>query len=131
MIGASLKFEDRTKRVEKAADRAAFRNLGHAVASIRKTAQASMDRSAEPSPPGQPPHTRRGQMPRSITFDNDREREEAIVGPRYSVVGEAGAAHEFGEFFRGAKFDERSFMLPALNDNLDRFHSDWAGSIGE
>jgi indolepyruvate ferredoxin oxidoreductase beta subunit len=39
-----------------AAKTAEFRNLGHAAASIRKDAVASIKTSDEPSPPGEPPH---------------------------------------------------------------------------
>ncbi|MCI0361639.1 MAG: hypothetical protein L0211_24410 [Planctomycetaceae bacterium] len=131
MIGIDVQIVERFTRVKAAADRAAFRNLGHAAASISKTAKASIERSDEPSDPGQPPHSRRAQLPRAIRFDVDKGKQEAVIGPRASIVGESGAAHELGEVFHGQDFDERPFMLPALEDNLDRFASDWAGSIGE
>ena len=130
MIGIAVQLVDRISRIQKAADTAGYRNLGHAAASLRKTAVASIARSDEPSEPGEPPHTRRGQLPRAIRFDVDRTKQEAVIGPRASVVGEAGAAHEFGEEFRGTDYDERPYMFPALDANLDRFASDWAGSIG-
>ena len=131
MIGIAVQIVDRLARVKAAADKAGYRNLGHAAASLRKTAALSIERSDEPSAPGEPPHTRRGQLPRAIRFDVDRTRQEAVIGPRASVVGEAGAAHEFGEEFRGTDYDERPYMGPALDVSLDRFASDWAGSIGE
>ena len=68
-------------------------------------------------------------MPRAIVYAADKE--SAVVGPRHSVVGEAGAAHEFGEEFRGTDYPERSYMEPALDANLDRFAASWGGSIGE
>ena len=131
MISLAVQIVDRVARVQKAADQAGYRNLGHAAASLRKTAVASIERSDEPSDPGEPPHTRRGQLPRAIRFDVDRTKQEAVIGPRASVVGEAGAAHEFGEEFRGTDYDERPYMGPALDASLDRFASDWAGSIGD
>jgi hypothetical protein len=45
MIGMSVKIEDRTKRVEKAADKAVFRNLQHAAASLRKDARSTIKRA--------------------------------------------------------------------------------------
>lgn len=130
-----------TPIIERAKD-AGFRNTGHAAASIRKTAIESMEEAEGPSPPGEPPHThtsgvtrkgrkRPGVLPKSITFDNDRESQTALIGPRFSVVGLAGEAHEFGGEFRGDDYPERPFMEPALMQNIDRFASDWAGSIGE
>ena len=132
MVGLTVQFEDRTKRVEYAAERATFRNLGHAAASISKTAKASLVTAEGPSRPGSPPHTHRGaHLRRAIRFDHNRKEQSAVIGPVASIVGEAGAAHEFGEQFHGQEYPERPFMGPALEANQDRFASDWEGSIGE
>ena len=131
MISFAIQIVDRLARVKAAADKAGYRNLGHAAASLRKTAVESIETSDEPSAPGEPPHTRRGQLPRAIRFDVDRTNQEAVIGPRASVVGEAGAAHEFGEEFRGTDYDERPYMGPALDASLDRFAADWKGTIGD
>lgn len=131
MIGAKTTLIDNSKNVTKAVDKAAFRNMGHAAARITIDAKESIEVAPGPSPPGTPPHTRRKLLPRAIRYDYDRKAQSAVIGPRYSVVGEAGAAHEFGGEFRGDIFDERSFMAPALENNLGRFASDWAGSVGE
>lgn len=131
MIGFTVKTEDTTKRVADAAERAAFRNVGHAAAAIRKTAAESIIVDEGPSAEGTPPHTRRRQLNRAIRFDHDRKAQSAVVGPRASIVGEAGAAHEFGESFHGQMFEERPFMGPALDENQDRFADSWAGAIGE
>lgn len=141
MIGfKSFKFEDTTKRVADAAEKATFRNVGHAAAAIRKDAVKSIVQADGPSSPGSPPHThtqkttksgktRKGNLQRAIAYDANKD--SAVIGPRESVVGLAGAAHEFGETFHGDDFDERSYMGPALDRNLDRFASSWQGSIGE
>lgn len=68
-------------------------------------------------------------MRRALRFAVSKEG--AIIGPRASVVGEAGQAHEFGGEFRGGEFPARPFMAPALENNLDRFAGTWSGSIGE
>ena len=47
-----------------------------------------------------------------------------------SVVGQAGAAHEFGGKFYSNDYPERPFMQPALERALPRFAGEWAGSIG-
>lgn len=129
MIDIKTNIDWQGGKVVKAAERAAYENFRHAAASIRKDAQASIERSPEASSPGQAPHTRKGQLPKSIVFDANKEG--AIVGPRESVVGQSAAAHEFGEVFHETAFDERPFMGPALANNLDRFASSWGGSIGE
>jgi hypothetical protein len=131
VIGVKVTTETKPQAVTKAVEKAAFRNFGHAAARIRKDAVASIAKAEGPSPPGTPPHTRKRQLPRAIRFDNDRKKQEAVIGPRYSVVGTAGAAHEFGGEYRGQQFDERAFMFPALEKNIDRFASDWSGSVGE
>lgn len=88
---------------------------------VRKSAIDSIETSGEPSPAGSAPHTRRGQLRQAIAYSVDAPAKQAIVGPMFSVVGEAGAAHEFGGMFRGVNYDERPFMGPALDDNANDF----------
>lgn len=129
MIEIKAKFVDETKRVVEAAERASYENIRHATASIRKDAQSSIDRSPVASPPGSPPHSRRGLLRNAIVFAADKF--VGIVGPRGSRIGEGvGGAHEFGGEFRENDFPERPFMGPALERNIDRFASSWSGSIG-
>lgn len=140
MIGTAFQFENRTKRVNDAAERASFRNFGHAAAAIRKDAVESIKDEPGPSEPGEAPHThtggvtkkgkvRMGNLQRAITYDAGKE--SAIIGPRESVVGLAGRAHELGEQLHGDDYPERPYMEPALELNMGRFASEWAGSIGE
>lgn len=129
MFGLTIDIEDRTKKLEEAAEKAAYENFGHAAASIRKAAQKSIVRSKKPSDEGQPPHTRKGQLRRAIVYHRDKYG--ALIGPRHSIVGESGAAHEFGGQYRGGKFPERPYMGPALEKSLARIASDWTHSIGE
>jgi hypothetical protein len=135
MFGLAVQIDNQFRRVASASDRATFRNLGHAAATVRKEAIASIEVSDEPSEPGTPPHTRPGrggrQLPRAIRYDVDRDIQSAIVGPVASRFGQAGRAHELGGFFKGDLFDPRPFMRPVLIDNLDRFAHEWRGSIGE
>jgi hypothetical protein len=142
MIGLQVQLVDRMQQVADAAKKAEFKNLRHAAAAIRKTEIASIQDAPGPSTPGTPPHThtggvsksgksRRGHLPRSIAFAQDKAAGLAVVGPRASVVGEAGAAHEFGGEFIGDDYPERPFAQPALEQNVDRFAQDWQGSIGE
>ncbi len=140
MIGLkNFKFDDQTKRVSDAAEKATFRNVRHAAAAIRRDASESITQADGPSAPGSPPHThtggvtkkgktRKGNLQRAIAYDADAI--SAVIGPRESVVGLAGQAHEMGESFHGQDYDERPFMGPALEKNLDRFASSWQGSIG-
>ncbi len=143
MIGLEFKLErDTTKRVTDAADKATFKNLGHAASSIRKSAIESIKPEEGPSAPGTPPHTHtqrvtkrgkvaKGHLPRAIVYDVDKARQEAVIGPRASVGGECGAAPELGEEFHGDDYPERPFMGPALEANAPRLADEYAGSIGE
>lgn len=140
MIGFGFQFVSETNRVEQAAEKTSFRNLGHAAAAIRKDAVESIQQAPGPSAPGEPPHThtggitkqgkvRKGNLQRAIAYDADQN--SAVIGPRESVVGQAGRAHELGEEFHGDDYPERPYMGPALEHNEVRFASDWAGSLGE
>ena len=132
MFGFAAKTEDTTDRVKQAANKATFENSRHGLFRISKDAKASIKKRKTPSKPGEPPTTRGrgGHNLRGAIFVA-ADKEFGIAGPRASVVGEAGEAHEFGGEYRGDQFDERSFMGPALEANMDRFASDWANSIGE
>ncbi len=127
MFSFGMKFVDDTKKVEQAVERTAFKNFGHAAASVRKEAVASVERSAEPSPPGKPVHTRRGLARRAILFAADKD--SAVVGFVASKVDQAMSAHEHGKRYKGTKYPERPTMGPALEKNLDRFAAGFAGSI--
>lgn len=131
MIGMRATTVDNTRAVKKAADKASFKNLGHAAASVRKTAIKSIKRSVKPSRRGQPPHTRRARkLPRAIYYAAEKDKLSSIVGPVASRVGTVGEAHEFGRTYMGQDFPARPFMGPALEENLDRIPSYWAHSIG-
>jgi len=130
MFGFGVKIENKLDRVAKAAETGEFRSFARAAFAIRQTAVESIERAAGPSAPGEPPHThRRMFLRRAIRYAANREG--AVIGPRFSVVGTAGEAHEFGGEYRGNKYPARPFMFPALQANLDRFAGAWAGSIGE
>jgi hypothetical protein len=129
MFTTKVKIEDRTKAVKAASDKAAFRNFGHAAASIRKDVAASIEVSPDPAPPGQPPHTRKRLLPRSLRFAYDKEG--AVIGPTASMAGQAGAVQELGGRYKGQEFPERPYMLPGLERNIPRFAGSWQGSIGE
>ena len=130
MFGATVtKFVDHTRQVLAAAERAARRTFARAAYRIMRDAKASIERSAEPSLPGDPPHTRRGQLRRAIRYDATKDG--AVIGPLASMVGDAGAAHEFGGVFRREQFPARPFMGPALDRELNNFAGEFAGSIGE
>jgi hypothetical protein len=138
VIGAFAKMTLNLGAVQTAADKAKFRNFGHAAARIRKDAAGSILPSDSPSSPGRPPHTRlkiskkgkriTGALERAIVFDVTKE--SAVIGPRATIVGQSGSAHELGGEYKGQIFPERSFMVPALDKNTDRFQADWEGSIG-
>jgi len=137
-MNVDVKVTDNTKHVKDAAKKAGYRNFAHAAASIRKAVIASITPSDEPSEPGEPPHTRDlgltkrgrqkvGHLPKSIAFASGPE--EAVVGPRGSIIGTSGRAHEFGESHHETNYPARPFMVPGLLENLDRFADQWEGSI--
>lgn len=130
MIETRVKTIDETSRVKKAADKAAYRNLGHAAASLRKTARSLIVRSDRPAQPGEPVHTRRGRIPNAILFYTEPTKQYAIIGPAASRAGPVAGAHEHGGEYRGGHFEPRPFMGPALEQTTERFARDWSASIG-
>ncbi len=132
MIGMRVSITDETQQVIKAARKANIRNLAHAAATVRKTAQKSIKggKSKKPSPPGQPPRTRRGnKLRRAILFAVEGHQQTAVIGPGAHRVGTSALAHEFGGFYKAAKYPARPFMRPALEANLARMPAIWGNSI--
>ena len=132
-FGATTELIDKSKDVHKAVDKANFKSLGHAAASLRKAASKSIERApqGEASQPGEPPHThKRVFFRRALRFDVDKQKQQAVVGFMASVIGDVGAVHEFGEQRGDIDFPERPTLGPALDANASRLGSEWAGSIG-
>lgn len=145
MLTISVQIESAMDRIEQAADKAAGRIFPRVAASIRKDAMGSIKKGPpkskakrrkgkvvrrathEPSPPGTPPHTQRGQAKRAITFHADSKG--AVIGPRKSVVGFSMSAHEFGGTYKGQTYPARPTLGPALERQVSRFAREWAGSI--
>ena len=124
-----LSFIDETPQVAKAVERGAIQGLRKAAFKIYEKARESIVESPEPSAPGEPPHTRRGQLKRAIVYSVDAKEQVAIIGPRESVVGTSAAAHEFGGTFRGEKYPERPFMGAALEEELEIIPAGFANEV--
>jgi hypothetical protein len=131
MFGIKFTAMPEFVRVEKAAKKGIYRSISHAAFSIRKAIRESIKNSPKPAAPGQPVTTRgrRGNVRNSIFAAV--EEDSAVVGPRYSMVGDVMAAHEFGQTRYGDRYEARPTAGPALEANLDRFADSFAGSIGE
>lgn len=153
MLGLSVKIVEDFTKIMTASQEAAFKNFGHAAASIRKDAIASIKdaptgergrdsrgkftkakRIDAGSPPGTPPYThgkgKRGRrIKKAILYAADKEG--AVIGTAYSKFGTAGSPHEHGGSYKGETFAERPFMFPALLRQAGRFAGLFAGSIGQ
>jgi hypothetical protein len=131
MFGIDVKVEPRFQVVQQAADDAQFRTLRRAGFAISKSAKASIIKSPDAAPPGEPPTTRgKGRHNLRGAIFVDASADDVIIGPRHTYVGDSGEAHEFGKSRKGDDFAERSFMGPALEENVPRFAQDWRGEIG-
>lgn len=147
-LQALLKITIDKATVTHAVDKAAFKNLGHAGASIRKDIQASFPPSARkifrrvrskktgkrskkafyrPSSPGSAPGLASGRLRRAIAYKADKR--SVVVGPGFRRAGKVGMAHEFGGEYKGGTYPVRSFMAPAFKRALPRFAGSWKGSI--
>jgi hypothetical protein len=122
-------FEDHTADVEKAVQRADMRALQKAAYQIFKDAQSSIEQSDKPSPAGQPPHSRKGQLKRAIRYSVEKSEEMAVIGPRESEVGTSAEPEEFGGEYKGSQYPKRSFMGPALQRNISSIPSLWSAEV--
>jgi hypothetical protein len=111
------------------AKQANITSLGHAGAALRLTARRSIRTRKKASPPGTPPHTRRGQLKRAIAYAVDKQRGVVVIGPEREAVGTSGSAHEFGGRYRRERYPKRPYMGPALEKLQDRLPDFWANSV--
>lgn len=129
MVSAKARTKFDGKKVRDAARKGSIESLGHAGAAIRVSARHSIRKAKGPSPPGTPPHTRKGKLRGAIKYAVAKDKESVVIGPDVQVTGTAGAAHEFGGRFRRENYPKRAFMGPALDKTKDRLPSFWAGSV--
>ncbi len=129
MISMRSRSEFYSQRVRDAAKKGSFKSLNHAGAAIRITARRSIRRSKKPSREGTPPHTKKGQLKRSLRYAVEKQKERVLIGPTYTVVGRSGMAHEFGGKYRRQSYPKRSFMGPALKKVENRLPKLWANSV--
>ena len=129
MVGVRVKTKDETAKVRRKARDGSIRSLGHAAGAVRLTARRSIKRSKNAATPGQPPHTRRGQLKNAIAYVVEEQEQRAVVGSEFPGVGPSGMAHEHGGLFRGGRYPKRAFMGPALEKIKPRLPKEWADSI--
>ena len=132
-VGVQTNFVDNSKRVLDATKKANFKNIGNALASIRKVAVKSIEKAPQgvPSDPGSPPHTHKGTFfRRALRFHVDKQKQDGVMGFRHSIIGESASIHEFGRTVGGVKFPERAVIAPALEMSLGRIAGQWRSSIG-
>jgi hypothetical protein len=139
-------------KVLAAEEKAKYKNLNHAGASLRKTAIESIvftkefdgwrsfkrgdgkgrrKRMYKSAPVGSPifGHRNRSLFRRGIKYDVTADT--AVIGPAASILGQVMELHEFGGERYGHHYEPRPVMGPALDKNIDRFAASWQSSIGE
>jgi len=154
MIDAQVKFERQERKLLEAVDRAKAGSLSSTAFVVRETAIRSIKQSKairgyfrkknrrgkvvlatyyEPAPAGQPPLAHRrglGFFRAGVKYAVDQRKDDAVVGWAHSKVKGMFRTHEHGGTFRGAQYDKRPTMAPALQASIDKFHRDWQSSVG-
>jgi phage gpG-like protein len=129
MISMRYKSEFHSQLIRDRAKKASFENLRHAGAAIRLTARRSIRRNKKASAAGQPPHTRKGQLKRSLRYVVEKDKDRVLIGPTYTVVGRSATAHEFGGKYKKQRYPKRPLMGPALSANKGKIPKMWADSV--
>ena len=126
-------FEKGMREVKERTQKAAFENLRHAAASIRKDVSRSITQKKDhsvASPPGEPPIQHKpGFFKRALRYVYSKEVPEALVGFERSKVGDVAATHEHGLREEGRDYPERPMVGPGLERNIGRMAPDWRASI--
>jgi hypothetical protein len=71
-------------------------NLRQAGAYIRGVARKSIKISPKYAPPGKPPRSRKGRLKDAIVFSVESDRQQVVVGPTATEIGQIGRTHERG-----------------------------------
>lgn len=114
MFDAKATIIDSTPAVKAASDKATITSLSKVGFEVRKEIIGSIERSSEPSSPGEPIHTRRGLARRAVAYAVDKPNQNVVIGPRYSIVGTSIEPHEHGGPYKGTIYPERPTAAPAL-----------------
>lgn len=134
MIGVKVSIDNYLPRLQPRIDQANYRALRKAAGTIRLIARRSIREApqGQASPPGKPPRTRgRKRLRESVLYAVHPAGDEAVIGPSRSMIGPAGAAHEFGGEFRGDDYPARPYMGPALSKAASggKLAAHWRNSI--
>lgn len=103
--------------------------LRRSGAYIRKAARHKVSRSENASPPGSPPHTRRGLLKNALLFGVDKQRRSVVIGPAESIIGVAMYAHEFGGRYRQQRYPKRPLMGPTLEATRFKLPKLWENAV--
>ena len=101
--------------------------LRRAGAYVRRVAQRKVVTSPKASPPGSPPHSRKGLLKRAILFGSDGDS-SVLVGPGFNL-GPSMAAHEFGGKYRRERYPKRPLMGPALKESAPHVAKMWKDAV--
>ena len=130
---AQVKVSWNEARLQQAIAEGVANSISRAAYLTSTAAKASIVTSRKPSPPGQPPHTRgkpRKNLRAAIAYAIDRERQEAIIGPRGDILGQAAHYHEHGGRRGKATFQARPTMVPALERVAPVFAAKFHSQLG-
>jgi hypothetical protein len=126
------KYVDRGLELAKQFRYRSYRALERLGFLVRKQAQSSIEDEPGPSEPDHPPHThkratsksgrprKQGLLPASILYGLDKASMSVLIGPSKNVVGTVGQAfeHEGETTYKGQHYPSRSFMGPALGEEI-------------
>lgn len=98
-----VRVQMNAKKLLDAEKRGTIWSLGRAGGYIMGIARKSIKKTPDGdySPPGSPPHTRKGLMRHAIQYDVEKGKGIVVIGPVASEFGDIGRLHEFGGTRKG------------------------------
>ena len=114
-----------TEKIKRKVRKANIESLSGTGAYIRRVARNKIIQSPNSAPVGSAPHSRRGQLKKSLLFGVDRQRNSVVIGPAASLIGQSMVAHEYGK----ERYPRRPLMGPSLQQSRSRLPAMWADSV--
>lgn len=102
-----------------------FKSFKHAGGFIYRVARNSIRKSKKYAPPGKPARTRGKSKGLKNALAFDATERGVVIGFRKSIIGTAAMPHEHGGRYRGARYDKRPILGPALQKAMKRLPDSW------
>lgn len=123
----SVEFDEKSLLAKVA--KASIEVLKRMGAYVRTVARRKVTISPKASTPGSPPHSRKGNLKKSILFGLEKGSSSVVIGPSERIIGTSLSAHEFGGAYKRERYPKRPLMGPSLKESVPHLSKFWNDAV--